>query len=69
MEHLTKLGVVMKRAKYFITCSDVIISASGWTPERLKHKLVTGAVSKNRKSLDTQLSLFGNFRTALPPLH
>jgi putative DNA modification/repair radical SAM protein len=69
MEHLTKLGVVMKRAKYFVTCSDVIISASGWTPERLKHKLVTGAVSKNRKSLDTQLSLFGNFRPALPPLH
>ena len=68
-EHLTKLGVVMKRARYFVTCSDVVMAASGWTSERLKHKLVAGSVSKNRKTLDTQLSLFGNYQTALPPLH
>jgi hypothetical protein len=59
----------MKRARYFVTCSDVVLVASGWTPERLKHKLVAGSVSKNRKTMDTQLSLFSNFQTALPRLH
>jgi hypothetical protein len=59
----------MKRARYFVTCSDVVLAASGWTPERLKHKIVAGTVSKNRKTQDTQLSLFGNFQMTLPPLH
>jgi predicted DNA-binding helix-hairpin-helix protein len=68
-EHLSKLGIVMKRAKYFLTCNELPASITDWTPERLKHKLITGAISKNKKSLDTQLSLFGNYQPVLPPIH
>ena len=68
-EHLTKLGIVMKRARYFLTCNELSVSTVDWTPERLKHKLITGAVSKNKKSMDTQLSLFGNYQAVLSPLH
>ncbi len=68
-DHLKKIGVVMKRAKYFITCNELPVSTTEWEPEKLKHKLVTESVSKNKKSLDTQLSLFADYRPVLAPLH
>jgi len=67
--HLKKIGIVMKRAKYFITCNELPASTTDWEPKRLKHRIVSESVSKNRKSLDTQLSLFADFKPALPPLH
>lgn len=67
--HLKKIGIVMKRAKYFITCNELPASATDWEPKRLKHRIVSESVSKNRKSLDTQLSLFTDFKPVLPPLH
>ena len=67
--HLKKIGVVMKRAKYFITCNELPASTIDWEPARLKHKLITESVSKNRKSFDTQLRLFTDFKPALAPLH
>lgn len=68
-DHLKKIGVVMKRAKYFITCNELPFSTTDWEPERLKHKLVSESGSKNKKTMDTQLSLFASYRPALAPLH
>ncbi|MBN2636247.1 MAG: putative DNA modification/repair radical SAM protein [Prolixibacteraceae bacterium] len=68
-DHLKKIGVVMKRAKYFITCNELPVLTTDWEPERLKHKLVSESVSKNKKTMDTQLSLFTTYRPALAPLH
>lgn len=67
--HLKKIGIVMKRAKYFITCNELPASTTDWAPERLKHKLISESVSKNKKSFDTQMSLFADYKPALPPLH
>lgn len=67
--HLKKLGIVMKRAKYFITCNELPASTTDWAPERLKHKLISESVSKSKKRMDTQLSFFTDYKTALPPLH
>ena len=67
--HLKKIGIVMKRAKYFITCNELPASTTDWEPKRLKHQIVSESASKNRKTTDTQLSLFTNFKPALPPLH
>ncbi len=63
--HLQKIGVVMKRAKYFITCNELPASTTDWEPQRLKHKLISESTSKNKKSLDTQLSLFTDYKPAL----
>jgi len=67
--HLQKIGVVMKRAKYFITTNELPASTTDWEPERLKHKLVTESVSKNKKAMDTQLNLFTDYWPVLAPLH
>ena len=68
-DHLKKLGVVMKRAKYFITTNELPVSFSDWEPKRLKHKLLSETNSKFKKSLDTQLKLFTDYKPVLPTLH
>ncbi len=68
-QHLQKIGIAMKRAKYFITTNELPVSTTDWAPEKLKHKLVTESVSKNRKPMDTQLSFFNEYKPALPPLY
>jgi putative DNA modification/repair radical SAM protein len=67
--HLKKLGIVMKRAKYFITCNELPAHKADWEPQRLKHKLLCEMNSKYKKSLDTQLKLFADFKPVLPTLH
>jgi len=67
--HLQKIGIVMKRAKYFITCNELPYSTTNWAPERLKQKLIAESVSKSKKSIDTQLSFFTDNKPALPPMH
>jgi len=68
-DHLKKIGVVMKRAKYFITTNELPASTTDWEPQRLKHKLVAESVSKNKKLMDTQISLFTDYKPVLPPLY
>jgi len=68
-DHLKKLGVVMKRAKYFITTNELPVSFSDWEPKRLKQKLLSETNSKFKKSLDTQLKLFVDYKPVLPTLH
>ncbi|HPE74540.1 MAG TPA: putative DNA modification/repair radical SAM protein [Draconibacterium sp.] len=63
--HLQKIGIVMKRAKYFITCNELPASTTDWAPERLKQKLIAESVSKNKKLPDTQLSLFADYKPVL----
>ncbi|MFW5822505.1 MAG: putative DNA modification/repair radical SAM protein, partial [Tangfeifania sp.] len=67
--HLKKIGVVMKRARFFIAGTELPSAAPGWTPEKLKRQLVTESVSKRKKSMDTQLRLFENYKPALPVQH
>ncbi len=67
--HLKKIGVVMKRAQYFIKNNELPVSLIDREPEKLKRILVTQSITKNRKTFDTQLSLFTSFKPALPPLH
>jgi putative DNA modification/repair radical SAM protein len=54
-EHLKKIGVVLKRAKYFILCADKDFLNIGWKPEAVKAQILH-ADPKRRKS--AQLSLF-----------
>lgn len=68
-QHLKKIGIVMKRAKYFITCNELPAATTDWDPGRLKHKLLSEMNSKNKKWMDTQLRLFENYKPALAPLH
>jgi predicted DNA-binding helix-hairpin-helix protein len=67
--HLQKIGIAMKRAKYFITCNELPASTIDWAPERLRQKLIAESVSKNKKALDTQLSFFTDYKPVLAPLH
>lgn len=67
--HLKKLGIVMKRAKYFVTTNELPASFADWEPKRLKHKLLSEMNSKFKKSMDTQLKLFTEFKPVLPTLH
>ena len=69
LQHLQKIGVVMKRAKYFITCNELPMFTQDWTPEKLKYKLIAESTSKNKSSNNTQLSLFTDYKPALAPLH
>ena len=61
--HLKKMGVVMKKAKYFITCGELtssfsqpIVGINELHPERLRPLLVSKAQQK-RVALEQQLSL------------
>ncbi len=64
--HLKKIGVVLKRAKYFITCNELPVYTKDLMPERLKHQILLESTNKRRNPLDTQLSLFAGFNQALP---
>ncbi|MDX1284231.1 MAG: putative DNA modification/repair radical SAM protein [Draconibacterium sp.] len=68
-QHLKKIGIVMKRARYFITCNELPASTTDWEPKRLKHKMLSEMNSKFKKSLDTQLRLFTDFKPVVPTLH
>ena len=54
-EELAKLGVVMKRARYFLTADGAGSEGTDLSPERLKELLLPG---KKRRSDSGQLSLF-----------
>ena len=54
-EHLKKIGVVLRRAKYFILCADKDFMNIGWKPEVVKAQILH-ADPKRRNA--AQLSLF-----------
>jgi len=60
-EHLRKIGVVLKRAKYFITCNELpAASVLDVKPENLRQLFTEPATPKKKKSeaMAGQLSLF-----------
>jgi len=56
--HLKKIGAVMKRAQYFITCNELPVRTAYWDPEVLRSHIIHESQGKYRKAGDTQLSLF-----------
>lgn len=68
--HLKKIGVVLKRAKYFIKTNELPIGIkTDLPPENLKRLLLSDTSVKRRKSMDSQLSLFNFHQPALPESH
>lgn len=53
-EHLKKIGLVWKRARFFITGINHNVHAKDWKPENLRHQLISQTVQKGQG----QLSLF-----------
>lgn len=56
--HLTKIGVVMKRARFFITNNELPASVHDMPIETLRRQIMLGDKVKSPKQPDTQLSLF-----------
>ncbi|MBN2262566.1 MAG: putative DNA modification/repair radical SAM protein [Prolixibacteraceae bacterium] len=56
--HLKKIGVVMKRAQYFITNNELPPSVHNMEPARLKSQIMLADRPKRSKIIDTQLKLF-----------
>ena len=54
--HLRKLGLVWKRAKYFITCADRNFKFLNWKPEVIRQQISNTILTKAENS--NQLSLF-----------
>jgi predicted DNA-binding helix-hairpin-helix protein len=55
--HLKKIGVVMKRAQYFITNNELPAAIHDLPAETLRNQIIAGDVKK-KKVPDTQLKLF-----------
>lgn len=57
-ENLKKIGVVMKRAKYFITCNELMAHQKDYLAETLRFKLLNGDSKNGRNKISNQLDLF-----------
>lgn len=57
-ENLKKIGVVMKRAKYFITCNELMAPQKDYQAETLRFKLLNGETKTGRRKISNQLDLF-----------
>ena len=59
-EHLKKMGIVLKRARYFLKCADKNFSHLGLYPEAIRKEITQ---PKRAKTISNQLSLFGAVMT------
>ena len=66
-QHLTKIGVVMKRAKYFIMNNELPASMFDLPSETLRKQIILGEKPKLKSQPDTQLKLF-SFGEVVKPL-
>lgn len=57
-QHLAKIGVVMKRAKYFIVSNELPASVFDLPSETLRKQILTNEKPKLKSQLDSQLKLF-----------
>jgi len=57
-QHLTKIGVVMKRAKYFIISNELPSSIFDLPSETLRQQILLSEKPKKKSEPDTQLKLF-----------
>ena len=69
--HLKKIGIVLKRAQYFITCNELPSYRGNWDAEQLRTHLISESYTKRKKPGDTQLSLFyfKSTSTSIKQLH
>lgn len=58
VSHLKKIGVVMKRARYFITNNELPPSLHNLDSDMLKNQIMLSERPKRSKIIDTQLKLF-----------
>ncbi|PSR56382.1 putative DNA modification/repair radical SAM protein [Adhaeribacter arboris] len=58
-EHLLKIGVVLKRARYFITCSGKSPVAKTYSEDVIRRRILFGEGSVRNSLIKQQLSLFG----------
>ncbi len=58
MQHLTRMGVVMKRARYFIQNNELPASFSDISTEKLRHQILWNDAVKPKQQPFNQLSLF-----------
>lgn len=66
--HLQKIGVVMKRAKYFIANSDYRHSSSGLPADTLRQQFIRAEKNLKQKQPDTQLKLFSFSNPFIPEI-
>lgn len=57
-DHLHKIGVVLKRAKYFITCSGRSLEQKDYAEEIIRRKIIFGENSYRSALVKQQLDLF-----------
>ncbi len=57
-EHLRQMGVVLKRAKYFITCQTKSLHRQDFESQQIKQKILSGDRSVRSTLLAQQLDLF-----------
>lgn len=57
-DHLRQIGVVLKRARYFIACNELREFRKDREPEKLRSILIGESVAGKRKGGDGQLRLF-----------
>ena len=55
-EHLKKIGVVLKRAQFFLTCEDKDFKKLNWYPEQIRAEVLMSAMKQGLSR--NQLSLF-----------
>lgn len=67
-QHLKKLGIVMKRARYFIASNELPYKA-GWSdPDVLKKHIISDSSSGKRTAAGIQLSLFNELAPINPEI-
>jgi len=57
-DHLQKIGVVLKRAKYFITCQGRSLESKDYTEQLIRRKILFGEGSYRNALVKQQLDLF-----------
>jgi putative DNA modification/repair radical SAM protein len=57
-DHLLKIGVVLKRAKYFITCNGTSLAQKDYTEQVIRRKILFGEGSYRNNLVKQQLDLF-----------
>jgi len=67
-QHLTKIGVVMKRAKYFIVNNELPASVFDLPSETLRKQIILGEKPKIQTQANTQLKLFSFGEVVKTPL-
>jgi predicted DNA-binding helix-hairpin-helix protein len=66
-EDLKKLGVVLKRARYFVTCKGRYYGDTSINEERIRYQLTLGDPVKKDLLGGEQLSLFSVYPQMVPP--